>query len=309
MRKRVLGSTGLIVSELGFGGAPIGYLHTEPTRVSRLLNMLLDAGVNVIDTAPSYHWSERSIQLAIGHRRDEFVLVSKCGAAFASEDAPRWSTLLIERSIDHSLSTLKTDHIDVMLLHSCPVDVLQKGEAIEALARARQAGKIRYAGYSGDNEAAAYAATLPDLSVLEVTLNLCDQANLSSAILIAHQQALGVVAKRPLANAAWKPLFAQQSRYGNDFAHVYFERLAQMISFDEGAWLRGLSCDEWAELAIRFTLSHPAVHSAIVGSTDPEHACFNLNSVAKGPLPPEEFEAIRELYREAERDELWAGQV
>lgn len=309
MRKRVFGRTGLIVSELGFGGAPIGYLHTEPTQVARLLNMLLDAGVNVIDTAPSYQWSERSIQLAIGHRRDEFVLVSKCGAVFASDEAPRWSNLLIERSIDQSLSTLKTDHIDVMLLHSCPIDVLRKGEAIEALARARQAGKILYAGYSGDNEAAAYATTLTDLSVLEVSLNLCDQANLSSAIPIAHQQALGVIVKRPLANAAWKPLFNQQGRYGNDVAQVYSERLARMVSFDEGAWLRGLSCAEWAELAIRFTLGHPAVHTAIVGSTDPEHACFNLNSVAKGPLPPEEFEAIRQLYREAERDQLWAGQV
>jgi aryl-alcohol dehydrogenase-like predicted oxidoreductase len=309
MRKKVFGRTGLIVSELGFGGAPIGYLHTDPNHVARMLNMLLDAGVNVIDTAPSYQWSERSIQLAVGHRRDEFILVSKCGAAFASDDAPRWSNLLIERSIDHSLSTLKTDYIDVMLLHSCPTDVLRKGDAIEALARARQTGKIRYAGYSGDNEAAAYAATLSDLSVLEISLNLCDQANLSSAIPIAHQQALGVMAKRPVANAAWNPLFGQQSRYGNDYAQGYSERLARMVSLNEGAWLRALSRAEWAELAIRFTISHPDVHTSIVGSADPEHVLFNLNSVSKGPLPPEEFEALRKLYSEADEDGLWVGQV
>ena len=76
---RVFGTTGLQVSPLGFGGAPIGYLATEQQQVARILNLLLDAGVNVIDTAECYPGSESLIGQAVGHRRKEFVLVTKCG--------------------------------------------------------------------------------------------------------------------------------------------------------------------------------------------------------------------------------------
>ena len=76
MEKRAFGKTGLEVSVLGFGGAPIGVLETGQDQVTRLLNLLLDRGVNVIDTAAGYRGSEEAIGQAVGHRRDEFVLIS-----------------------------------------------------------------------------------------------------------------------------------------------------------------------------------------------------------------------------------------
>src|SRR5215212_523907 len=79
MKKIPFGRTGLDVSVLGYGAAPIGYLATEQEKVTRILNLLLDQGVNLIDTAASYKGSEEMIAKAIGHRRSEFVLVSKCG--------------------------------------------------------------------------------------------------------------------------------------------------------------------------------------------------------------------------------------
>src|SRR5205809_4390802 len=178
MENRTFGRTNLSVSVLGFGGAPIGYLNTDRQRVSRVLTLLLDGGVNLIDTAASYHGSEELIAETIGNRRDQFVLVSKCGGKLDDIDAPAWSPQLITQTVDRSLRRLKTDRIDVMLLHTCGMEVLEKGDALAALAKARDAGKIRHAGYSGDNEEAAYAASLPDVAVIQTSISIADQANI-----------------------------------------------------------------------------------------------------------------------------------
>src|SRR5436305_1558628 len=162
MKKTRLGGTGFDVSALGFGGAPVGYLKTDQKRAARVLNLLLDAGVNLIDTAASYPGSEELIAKTIGHRRAEYVLVSKCGSKVPGVSGEPWSAQLISETVDRSLSNLKVDQLDVMLLHSCDLPTLKKGEAIGALVRAREAGKIKFAGYSGDNEAAAWAAAHPE---------------------------------------------------------------------------------------------------------------------------------------------------
>ncbi len=82
-----------------------------------------------------------------------------------------------------------------------------------ALVEAREAGKIRFCGYSGDNEAAAFACRLPDVAVLETSVNLADQANIDQALRLAKTHDVGVIAKRPIANAAWKDLSEQQGMY------------------------------------------------------------------------------------------------
>ncbi|MGA2443365.1 MAG: aldo/keto reductase, partial [Tepidisphaeraceae bacterium] len=160
MIKTRFGKTGLDVTALGFGAAEIGFLKPERERAARVLNLLLDEGVNVIDTAAGYDTSEEIIGEAVGHRRSQFVLVSKCGQV-AGLGAEAWSGELISQSIDRSLRRLKTESIDVMLLHGCDEATLRKGEALGALVKAQRAGRIRFAGYSGDNQTAVYAATLP----------------------------------------------------------------------------------------------------------------------------------------------------
>ncbi|MDB5296464.1 MAG: aldo/keto reductase, partial [Phycisphaerales bacterium] len=79
MKKTAFGRTGLEVTPLGFGAAPIGFLKTDQDKVASILNFMLDQGVNLIDTAAGYEGSEALIGAAVGHRRAEYVLVSKCG--------------------------------------------------------------------------------------------------------------------------------------------------------------------------------------------------------------------------------------
>src|SRR4051812_4228024 len=127
MEKRSFGKTNLSVSVLGFGAAPIAYLQSDRDRSAGVINQLLAAGVNVIDTAASYPGSEEFLGQNFSHRREEFVLVSKCGQKIPESDAPAWSAPLITASVDRSLRLLRTDHLDVMLLHTCSFDVLKKG--------------------------------------------------------------------------------------------------------------------------------------------------------------------------------------
>src|SRR5258705_1481119 len=197
MKKFQFGRTGLQVSQLGFGAAPIGYLNTAREKVRTILNLLLDRGVNVIDTAASYEGSEEAIAEAIGHRRKDFVLISKCGGSLPDLDEPAWSADLIRNTVDRSLRRLRTDRLDAMLLHSCDLQTLQKGEALGALVESQKAGKVRWPGYSGDNEAAAWAAGRAEIAVIETSINIADQVNIDLVLPKTRAANIGVLAKRP----------------------------------------------------------------------------------------------------------------
>lgn len=309
MERRAFGKTGLDVSVVGFGGAPIGFLESEQKQVGGMLNALLDRGVNLIDTAAMYAGSEEAIGKAIGHRRQEFVLVSKCPNPMA--DGPDcWSAAKIGASVDRSLRRLRTDHLDIMLLHSCGLDVLRQGEALQALERARDAGKLRFAGYSGDNETAVYAASLPGIAAIETSINLCDQANLRAVLPETRKRGIGVIAKRPIANSAWKPLTEQRGMY-TEYAKTYTERFRAMGLTLADLGLSGDQALVWPQVALRFTLSQPGVHAAIVGTTRLAHAEANLGAAALGPLPADVLQVIRAAFARAETaaGEPWVGQT
>jgi aryl-alcohol dehydrogenase-like predicted oxidoreductase len=306
MEHRTFGKTGLSVTSLGFGAGPIGYLGTDQKQVEIIVNTLLDAGVNFIDTAAAYHGSEEALGKAVSHRRKEFVLVSKCGQQFEDLPGPAWSSEVITATVDRSLRRLSTDHLDVMLLHSCNLEVLQRGEAVGALIRARDAGKIRFAGYSGDNEEAVYAAGLPEIAVIETSINICDQVNIATVLPVARAQNIGIIAKRPIANTAWRPAQQLQGIY-QDYAKPYRERFAAMRITAKDLGFSGEA--EWPEIALRFTLSHPGVHAAIIGTTNPLNARRNLDAAAKGPLPKSTLEALASAFTRAAAsgNQKWPG--
>src|SRR4051794_36467807 len=120
-----------------------------------------------------------------------------------------------------------------MLLHSCDVATLKKGDALASLVKARDAGKTRFIGYSGDNGAAAYAAALPEVAVIETSINFADQRNIDVVLPVARQHNVGVIAKRPVANAAWKDVSQQPGMY-QSYAKEYTERLRKMAVTPEG---------------------------------------------------------------------------
>ena len=310
MELRGFGKTGFEVSALGFGGAPIGFLETDRRQVAELLNTLLDRGVNLIDTAAAYSGSEVAIGEAIGHRRDDYVLVSKCGQAFDDIEGAAWSAAAIEQTVERALRRLNTDHIDVVLLHSCDLETLKTGEALGALVRARDAGKVRFVGYSGDNEAAAHAAGLDEVAVIETSVNICDQANIDNVLPEARRNNVGVLAKRPIANAAWKDASEQRGIYVN-YAETYAGRLAAMAITPADLGFPGEVGAAWSEIALRFTLSQPGVTTAIVGTTKASNVERNLEALSKGALPENVVTELRAAFRRAEAaaGEPWLAQT
>ena len=307
MLTRTLGRTGFDVSVLGFGAAPVAYLDTERRRAAQVLTYLLDAGVNLIDTAASYPGSEEFLGEFFAARRDDFVLVSKCGAGADEIDAPAWSERSILHSVDRSLRRLRTDRIDVMLLHTCGLETLQRGEALGALVKARDAGKIRHAGYSGDNDAAAWAAAHPDVAVVETSVNIVDQINIDQVLPLAREHSVGVIAKRPVANAAWKDLGQQPGMY-QSYAKEYTERMRKVNIQPRDLGFTAPADQAWPEIALRFTLSFTDVHTAIIGTTSLENARRNVEIAAKGPLPEDAVKKIRAAFRTADPSGAWAGQ-
>ena len=202
MERRKLGKTGLEVSALGFGAAEIGFEGAPLADVERLLGSALDAGLNVIDTAECYANSEELIGQAVSHRREHFHLFTKCGHA-AGLPYPDWDPKLLEESIDRSLERLKTDRVDLVQLHTCSEEILRKGDVIAVLQKARDAGKTRFIGYSGDSHAARYALECGAFDTLQTSVSIADQEPITLTLPLALERGIGVIAKRPIANAVW----------------------------------------------------------------------------------------------------------
>ena len=288
----------MLVSVLGFGGSEIGYQRVSGRTVARLLGGALDAGLNVIDTAECYEDSEELIGKAVGGRRNEFYLFTKCGHAgsFARAD---WRPASLLKSIERSLRRLATDRLDLIQLHSCPLEHLRKGDVIAALERARERGWARYIGYSGDGEAARYAIECGRFDTLQTSVSIADQEALALTLPLAQERGLGVIAKRPIANVAW--------RYGRKPAEPYYQPYWTRLRALDYPFLRGAAVAA-VSTALRFTLGVAGVHTAIVGTTKPERWRDNAALLEAGPLSHEERERISARWREV-AEASWVGQI
>ena len=298
IEKRRLGATGLEVSVLGFGGSEIGYEQASLKTVESLLGHALDAGLNCIDTAECYLESEELIGQAVSSRRKDYYLFTKCGHA-AGFELPDWDARLLEKSIDRSLRRLRTDHLDLLQLHSCSEEVLRRGEVIEVLERAREQGKTRFIGYSGDAQDALYAVETGAFDTLQTSISIADQQALDLTLPRARALGMGVIAKRPIANAVWK----NRTRPESDYVLPYWERLNKLrYDFLDGDLKDAIS------RALRFTLSVEGVSTAIVGTTKPERWRENAELLSAGPLSQQEFDRIRARWKEV-AEESWTGEV
>lgn len=293
MRQHPYGTSGLLVSALGLGAGQIGDAALDEAAVARLLNTALDCGVTLIDTARGYGESEARIGRHLAHRRHEFVLSTKVG--YGIPGVPDWTPACISAGINTALQRLNCETIDIVHLHSCDLATLQHSGVVEALLAAREAGKLRFVAYSGENAALAWAVECGLFGGVECSVNPFDQASLASTLPLAQERGLGVIAKRPLGNAPWR--FAE--RPVGHYAQTYWQRL-QQLAFDTNDL-------EWDEFALRFSAFQPGVSCAIVGTSSLAHLAHNVGIVARGPLPDEVVAAVRARFVALGSD--WAGEI
>ena len=285
MEKRTLGKTGLEVSRLGLGLAWIGFELTlnETQQAGEVLNTALDAGVNLLDTAACYGISEELIGRTVAHRRQEYFLATKCGHGGTGVD---WSAETVNENIDRSLRRMRTDYLDIVQLHSCGVQILEESDAVQALLDAKKAGKTRFIGHSGDNESARWVIDSGLFDTLQTSFNLIDQRARTQLFPAAEANDIGVIIKRPIANAVWRAAKSPSAYYDD-----YFERAKTM---DAMGPIPGAPEDRIL-LPMNFTFAHEEVDTAIVGTKNPDNMRQNIELFNSGLSISQE--AVADLYR------------
>ncbi len=300
MVRRILGRTGLHVTPLGYGAMEIrgprvwGGRPVTDQQAERILNAVLDAGINFIDTAYDYGMSEDYIGRFISHRRDEYYLATKCGCTVVDagdhDETPHvWTRETLLHNIETSLRRMKTDYVDVWQLHNPSVKEVRAGDLVRVMEDVRAVGKVRWIGVS---------SKLPDINPF-IEWGVFDTFQIPySGLERAHEQLITVAAKAE-AGTIIRGGVARGAPEGAGLRRWIRVRLGLGERTRWSIWekarldeLRGPGEGRTAFL-LRFTLSHPDLHTTIVGTMNPDHLAQNLRAVEAGPLAPDVYAAAK----------------
>ncbi len=210
MKVRALGGTGIRVSVLGLGTVKLGrnqrvtYPHPfavpDDAAAGRLLDCAADVGINLLDTAPAYGDSESRLGRLLGARRRNWVVCTKVGEEFtAGRSRFDFSAAHVRRSVRRSLERLRTDYLDVVLIHSngSDLDVLERSDALETLTALKAAGSIRAVGISHKTVAGGRRALALGCDVIMATLNSAERGQ-ADVVGEAGRRGRGVLVKKAL---------------------------------------------------------------------------------------------------------------
>jgi aryl-alcohol dehydrogenase-like predicted oxidoreductase len=289
--RRTLGRTGLEVTTLGYGamelrGAPNGP-EISDNEAQQVLNAVLDAGINYIDTSPDYGRSEDLIGRFIAHRRTEYYLASKCGCVPDSGmgAAHLHTAENIRAGVEASLRRMQTDYLDVVQFHrSLTRAELEEHGALDTLFALQSEGKLRFTGMSG---------TLPNL-VEQVEMGVFDVFQIPySAIQREHE---AVIAQASAAGAGIVIRGGAARGAPGDWERRRNYMLPGTTGRDrwEAAQLDDLLDGmDRVEFTLRFTLSDPNLDTTIAGTKDIGHLKSNIAAAVKGALPQDVVEEAK----------------
>ena len=292
--RRPLGRTGLNVSEVSLGALEIGRDWAADVNAdakapsfeeaARTLNGVLDLGVNLIDTAPAYWDSEEFIGRALAPRRDEYVLATKvgehCDRAGSKYD---YSAPATRAFIEESLRRLRTDHIDLLQIHSASLDVLERGETWGAMDEARRAGKARFIGMTGGVPAAIRAIEIGGYDTVQVPFHLLNAEAAERLFPLAEERGVGVLIMRSLAGGK---LTAKFERHADPAVRDAIRSFLELTPTGKP--------EELVSVALRFALSPKAVTSLLVGSRTLERFKESVEA-ARGALTPALIDRAKQL--------------
>jgi aryl-alcohol dehydrogenase-like predicted oxidoreductase len=278
----ILGRTNLQVTRLGFGAMEVrgpriwnGRPVTDQQAES-ILNAVLDAGINFIDTANDYGRSEEFIGKYISQRRKEFYLATKCGCTVVrrddhTDDTPHdWSRDNLFRGLHESLRRLKTDYVDIMQLHNPSVELAEENQVVDSLKEMQKQGKVRFISIS---------TTLPHLptylrwgvfDTFQIPYSALERDH-EDWITQAARAGIGTIIRGGVARGEAGVGLGSQERWKR-FEEAGLDELVQ-------------PGESRTTFLLRFTLSHPYINTTIVGTLYPEHLQENIEAAMRGPLP------------------------
>jgi len=285
---RPLTKNGIEVTQLGYGSMGLrgpdtwGVRTVDDPTADKILNRVLDLGINFIDTAPDYGIAEERIGRFIGSRRDEFFLATKCGCRPVQHDDHLeinhvWNKHVVEDNLQTSLQRMRTDHIDLLQFHGGDADTLIREGLIEQLKGFRDQGLVRYIGVSSKLPLVDELIDLDVFDTLQVPYS-CLAPEHDDVIKRASERGIGVIVRGGVAHGG--PDAAIQR---DEINRVWEEaKLEELMPANVSR----------AEFILRFTLSHPGCSTTIVGTANEKHLMENVDAAAKGPL---EEDVVKEI--------------
>ncbi len=300
MRTRILGKTGLAVSELSLGGLFVSSWGTEFAQGKAAVRRALELGINYLDTAPGYGDSEEVLGKALDGITAPLVISTKLGGRpqpFRPQDKDG-----LRASVAESLRLLGRDYIDILMIHE-PDRPGQydwwtdhetfDGPVMEVLAELKAAGVVKYLGVGGTT--AYELARIIDTGYFDVVLTAFNYSALwreaEIAVLPAAQaQGMGIVIGSPLQQGALARRYDDEVNHGARWLSPPRRRQFRALYafLDE----IGMSLPE---LGLRFVLSNPDVHCALTGPRSPREVEENVAAAEKGPLPVDIIERLNEI--------------
>ncbi len=289
---KTLGRTGLNVTQLGYGAMEIrgnriwGGRPCTPEQADTILNAVLDAGINFIDTANDYGTSELFIGRYLADRRDEFYLATKCGChvQFAGDhdETPHiWTRENLMRNIADSLQKMQTDYVDILQLHNPDVEMTEENHLVDVLNELRDASVVKYIGCSSTSPHLKTYIDWDVFDVFQIPYSALERRH-ENLITAAGEAGAGVIIRGGVARGEPGSGLGSQDRW----------EVFEAADLDE---LREAGESRTAFL-LRFTLSHPHCHTTIVGTMNPDHLRDNVEVAGKGGLPADVYaEAKRRL--------------
>lgn len=308
MNKRPYNSSGLSVSEIGFGawqlGNTIDWAGMDDQTAFALVHEALDQGINFFDTAPNYALgrSEELLGIALKGRRDQVVINTKFGH---HADGTDYSAGRIRGSLEGSLKRLQTDYVDSIILHNPPFAYLN-GDAphYEILEKLKTEGKIRAYGASVDSSKEMFEVLgATDSGVLEVMYNIFYQET-SLAFAAAQEKQVALIVKIPLDSGWLSGKYNAQSRFDGIRGRWSLETIRRRAALLERIQFITNETTSMTQAALRFILAHPAVTTVIPGTRTLEQLKENA-SASEATMPNEHVERLRDLWeREIKGNDL-----
>lgn len=290
------------VTILGYGAMGLRRPERGPAitdeQAARILNGVLDSGINLIDTAIDYGDSEELIGRSLFHRREEFFLASKCGCPLV--DPPPgtpgppyphdYSRDNIRAGLDQSLRRLRTDHLDLLQVHMSPsAEQMAADDTVATLQELRDEGKIRFIGISG------LMPNLPD----HIAMGVFDVFQIPYSVLQREHEELITAAAKAGAGTLIRGGAARGAPAADKGWAVSVIGLADGQGQHRWESANGeelLGDMSRMEFVLRFTLSHPDLSTTIVGTINPDHLASNVAIAEKGPLPAELYDLAKQAF-------------
>ena len=321
MRYRTLGRTQLEVSEIGFGGWALGggaWGDQKDRESLQALHRAVELGVNFIDTAAGYGKgrSERVIARALSERQERVYVASKIHpmpgpwppSPYCKAEE-RYPEDYLRKMVDERLDNLVTERIDLLQLHTWARTWNKDPKPLEVLKKLQGEGKIRYVGISTpehDQNCIIDLIRQGYLDTVQLIYNIFEQEPAGELLPTAFEHNVGVIVRVPFDEGSLTGKFTADTTFAsNDFRSKYFadDRLARTVArvaeIERDIEGSGLTM---AQVALKFSLSHPAVSTVIPGIRNVKQAKANA-AVSDLPDPPAAL--LLKLRRHAWRRSFW----